>query len=77
MKTFFNYILGKVLSWLSNSTFDELMTTVNLVKEASTKFKESKDKRDWVLQELKKLWSSKEESTLRYLLETAVKYIKK
>lgn len=77
MKTFFNYILGKVLGWLSNSTFDELMVTVNLVKEASTKFKDSTDKRDWVLQELKKLWATKEESTLRYLLETAVKYVKK
>lgn len=74
MKTIFNWALGKILNILANSNVDELLIVVKYVIEASKKFTSSSDKRDWVLSQLKELWATKEESTLRFLLEAALKY---
>lgn len=77
MKTLYTLILGKILAWFSNSNMEELKTVIKLTEEAAKKFTDSKSKRDWVLEELKKLWAYKGEATLRYLLETALQYASK
>lgn len=74
MKTLITWALNKILSVLSSSNIDELMVVIKFVTEASTKFSSSADKRGWVISQLKELWASKDESTIRYLLETAIKY---
>jgi len=79
MNTFFQYLIGKVLKYLANSSTEELTTVLKLVITASTKFASSEkgEKFNYVLSEVKKLWADKEESALRYLIETAVRLAKK
>lgn len=76
MKTIFNWALGKILSILANSNVDELLVVVKYVIEAAGKFSSSQDKRDWVISQIKDVWAEKEESTIRFLIETALKYNK-
>lgn len=72
-------LLGKVLSWLASSNTEELMAVVNWVVSASKQFpsKTGKEKFELVLSILKQEYSDKEESVLRYLIETAVRLAKK
>lgn len=79
MKTFMKILLGKVLSWLASSSTEELMAVVNLVVSTAKQFpnKKGEEKFELVLSVLKEMYSDKEESILRYLIETAVRFAKK
>lgn len=72
-------ILGKVLSWLAASSTEDLMKIVELVVTTAKSFpsETGSEKFKLVWQILKERYPDKEESVLRYLIETAVRFAKK
>lgn len=79
MKTFIKYLIGKVLKYLAESNTDDLVVVLNLVTEAATRFASTQntEKFNFVLKEAKKIFKDKQESAIRYLIETAVRLAKK
>ena len=79
MKTIFLLLIQRVVSYLSSASSKDLATAVEFVKKSSEELKNSTgaEKRAWVITKLKESLTHLDESSIRYLIETAVKMIRK